>query len=208
MWLAARIGKKKLLLLGLGLNAAALVIPSFQQPAFPVFLACIFLLGVGTTFLQVAGNPIMRDVSAEGNYSRNLAFAQGIKGIGSTASTYLVTAILSVAFFQSMGWRGAFPLFCVLMILAFVAVAFLNVKETKAEVPPSIGSSSGPAEGAHLSAGGARHFPLCRGRGLDGSFSQAHVAESSAWMRTPPIPTAPRCFSSCSPSAGSWAAPC
>src|ERR1019366_2708426 len=91
--MAARIGKKKLLLLGLGLNAAALVIPSFMEPAFPVLLGCIFLLGVGTTFLQVAGNPIMRDVSAEGKFGRNLAFAQGIKGIGSTASTYIVTAI-------------------------------------------------------------------------------------------------------------------
>ncbi|MGA2555515.1 MAG: MFS transporter [Verrucomicrobiota bacterium] len=140
---AARIGKKKLLLLGLGLNAAALVIPSFQQPAFPVLLGCIFLLGVGTTLLQVAGNPIMRDVSAEGKYSRNLAFAQGIKGIGSTASTFIVTAILSVAFFHSMGFRGAFPLVCVLMILAFVAVAFLKVQETKVEAPPSIASSLG-----------------------------------------------------------------
>src|SRR5574340_899730 len=95
--LAARIGKKKLLLLGLGINAAALVIPSLMVPAFPVLLACIFLLGMGTTFLQVAGNPIMRDVSAEGRYSRNLAFAQGIKGIGSTASTYLVLALGSIA---------------------------------------------------------------------------------------------------------------
>jgi fucose permease len=141
--LAARIGKKKVLLLGLGLNAAALVIPSLQTPAFPVLLGCIFLLGVGTTFLQVAGNPIMRDVSAEGKYSGNLAFAQGIKGIGSTASTYIVTAIASVVFFKSMGWRGAFPLFCVLMALAFVSVAFLKIKETKADVPPSIGSSLG-----------------------------------------------------------------
>ena len=28
-------------------------------------------------FLQVSGNPIMRDVSEEGAYSRNLSFAQG-----------------------------------------------------------------------------------------------------------------------------------
>src|SRR5262245_56897823 len=69
--LAARIGKKKLLLLGLGLNALALVLPSIMQPPFAVVLGCIFLLGVGTTFLQVAGNPIMRDVSPEGAYSRN-----------------------------------------------------------------------------------------------------------------------------------------
>jgi FHS family L-fucose permease-like MFS transporter len=139
--LAARIGKKKLLLLGLGINAAALVIPSIMVPAFPVLLACIFLLGMGTTFLQVAGNPIMRDVSAEGRYSRNLAFAQGIKGIGSTASTWLVTALAGMVMFKTMSWRGAFPLFCVLMTLAFVSVAFLKVHETKADEPPSIGSS-------------------------------------------------------------------
>jgi len=141
--LAARIGKKKLLLLGLGLNAAALVIPSLQVPSFPVLLACIFLLGVGTTFLQVAGNPIMRDVSPEGAYSRNLSFAQGIKGIGSAGSTYLFTALASLALFQSMDWRCAFPCFCLLMTLAFVAVAFLKVSETKAPEPPSIGSSLG-----------------------------------------------------------------
>jgi FHS family L-fucose permease-like MFS transporter len=139
--LAARIGKKKLLMLGLGINALALVIPSLLVPSFPVLLACIFSLGVGTTFLQVAGNPIMRDVSAEGTYSRNLAFAQGIKGIGSTASAYLVTAITTLALFKGMDWRGAFPPFCILMALAFVSVAFVNVKETKADVPPSIGSS-------------------------------------------------------------------
>jgi fucose permease len=139
--LAARIGKKKLLLLGLGINAAALVLPSIQQPSFPVLLGCIFMLGVGTTLLQVSGNPIMRDVSPAGAYGRNLAFAQGIKGLGSTASTYIVTAIVALAFFKSMGWRGAFPLFCLLMALAFVSVAFMKVKETKVEVPPSIGSS-------------------------------------------------------------------
>ncbi|MGO9112383.1 MAG: MFS transporter [Thermoguttaceae bacterium] len=139
--LAARIGKKNLLLLGLGLNAAALVIPSFVQPDFRVLLTCIFALGIGTTFLQVAGNPIMRDVSAEGNYSRNLAFAQGIKGIGSTAATYLLAAIAAISFFKSMDWRAGFPFFCGLMALAFVSVAMLKVRETKAEVPPSIASS-------------------------------------------------------------------
>lgn len=141
--LAARIGKKKLLLLGLGLNAVACLIPSLQAPTFPVLLACIFLLGIGTTFLQVAGNPIMRDVSAAGGYSRNLAFAQGIKGLGSTASTYLVTAVASIALFANMGWRGTFPLFFILMSVAFVGVVLVKVQETKADVPPSIGSSLG-----------------------------------------------------------------
>jgi fucose permease len=139
--LAGRIGKKKLLLLGLGLNAGAMLLPTLMEPGFATLLACIFVLGIGTTFLQVAGNPIMRDVSPAGAYSRNLSFAQGIKGIGSTASTYLVGAISAIALFQSMGWRGPFPIFCALMAITFVGVMLIKVDETKADTPPSIGSS-------------------------------------------------------------------
>ena len=139
--LAARIGKKKLLLLGLGLNAAALLIPSLHMPGFPLLLGCIFVLGIGTTFLQVAGNPIMRDVSPDGAYSRNLSFAQGIKGIGSTLSTYLISAMAALALFRGMGWRSAFPLFFVLMALAFLSVASLKIEETRAEKPPGFASS-------------------------------------------------------------------
>ena len=139
--LAARIGKKNLLLLGLGLNALAMLVPTVMDPDFTLLLICIFTLGIGTTFLQVAGNPIMRDVSSEGAYGRNLSLAQGIKGIGSTASAYLVSAIAGIAMFQNMGWRGVFPIFCVLMAVGFFWVLTLKIDEAKSDVPPSIGSS-------------------------------------------------------------------
>lgn len=141
--LAARVGKKKLLLLGLGINAVAMLVPSVIAPGFAMLLACIFFLGVGTTFLQVAGNPIMRDVSPAGAYSRNLSFAQGIKGLGSSGSSWLVSTITGVAMFaalREMGWRGCFPIFFLLMAVAFVGVALLRIEETRPEVPPSIGS--------------------------------------------------------------------
>ncbi len=141
--LAARIGKKNVLLLGLALNTVAVAVPAFMNPPYMLLLACIFLLGVGTTFLQVAGNPIMRDVSAQGDYSRNLALAQGVKGIGSAVSSSVLSIVSSVAFLSAMGWRGGFPIFFVLMAVALVAVATLKVNETKADVPPSIGSSLG-----------------------------------------------------------------
>ncbi|MFZ1290458.1 MAG: MFS transporter [Melioribacteraceae bacterium] len=139
--LAARIGKKNLLLLGLGLNIVAMAIPTIIDPGFTLLVMCIFLLGVGTTFLQVAGNPIMYDVSEEGKYSRNLALAQGIKGLGSSGSAYLVGLVLILPFFATMGWRGVFPVFLLFMIIAFVLVASLKVNETKADIPPSIKSS-------------------------------------------------------------------
>jgi fucose permease len=105
--LAARIGKKKLLLLGLGLNAVAMLIPCVMNPGFGLLLMCIFVLGIGTTFLQVAGNPIMRDVSPEGAYGRNLSFAQGFKGVGSTVSSYIVggTVLMSTPSWPT--WAGA-----------------------------------------------------------------------------------------------------
>lgn len=138
---AGRIGKKNLLLLGLGLNIVAMAIPTFVDPGFVLLLVCIFFLGIGTTFLQVAGNPIMRDVSEKGKYSKNLALAQGIKGIGSSGSSYLVGLVLILPIFAAMGWRGVFPVFLLSMILAFLFVIPLRVEETKAEVPPSILSS-------------------------------------------------------------------
>ena len=139
--LAARIGKKNLLLLGLALNALAMLLPSMMLPGFALLLACIFVLGVGTTFLQVAGNPIMRDVSPAGAYSRNLSLAQGIKGLGSASSAYLVGAVTALGLFTSMGWRGSFPIFFILMAGSLVMVATLKIDETKADVPPSIGGS-------------------------------------------------------------------
>ena len=131
------------------------------------------MLGIGTTFLQVAGNPIMRDVSAEGSYSRNLAFAQGIKGLGSTASTHLVTAIGSFALFKSMGWRGAFPLFFVLMSVAFCGVLFVSSGNQGGRAaqhrfqPRTAGR-------ADLPSGGAGHIPLCRRRSLHGPVLYPH----------------------------------
>jgi len=135
--LAARIGKKNLLLLALGLNAVGVLIPTLLVPGYALLLGAVFVLGVGTTLLQVAGNPIMRDVSEPGRFARNLSFAQFIKGVGSVGSAALV-ARLAVG---ELGWRRVFPVFLALTILSLVAVLLLKVKETRAEAPPSIGSS-------------------------------------------------------------------
>ena len=139
--LAARIGKKKLLLIALALNAVAVAVPALRAPSFGLLLGCIFVLGVGTTFLQVAGNPIMRDVSAEGAYARNLSFAQFIKGVGSSGSAYLVGLAAALPVLGAMQWRGVFPIFLALMLLTLLAVAALPIEETKADEPPSLGSS-------------------------------------------------------------------
>jgi MFS transporter, FHS family, L-fucose permease len=135
--LAARIGKKNLLVLALALSALGVLVPTLVVPGFALLLASVFVLGVGTTLLQVAGNPIMGDVSEEGRFARNLSFAQFIKGIGSVGSTALV-ARLAVG---ELGWRRVFPVFLALTLLSLVALVLLKVKESRASEPPSVGSS-------------------------------------------------------------------
>jgi len=135
--LAARIGKKNLFVLALALSTLGVLVPTLVVPGFALLLASVFVLGVGTTLLQVAGNPIMRDVSEEGMFARNLSFAQFVKGVGSVGSTALV-GWLAVG---ELGWRKVFPVFLALSLIALVAVLLLKVTETRAEVPPGIGSS-------------------------------------------------------------------
>jgi MFS family permease len=50
---ATRIAKKNLLLLGLGLTAVAVLIPSLYLPTFPIWLAGIFMLGIGLTAIAI-----------------------------------------------------------------------------------------------------------------------------------------------------------
>jgi len=118
-------GKKFVLMLGLATMLAGVLIPAVAGlSTFPVFLITVLLLGAGATTLQVAGNPLMRDVSAEGAYSRNLSMAQFVKAIGSLAGP-VVPVIAARAF--GMSWSAIFPVFSVAIAVALVAAATLRV---------------------------------------------------------------------------------
>ena len=62
---------------------------SFGLTTFTRFLLTILLLGAGAAILQVAGNPIMRDVSDAGRFARNLTLGQFVKAIGSLSGAVI-----------------------------------------------------------------------------------------------------------------------
>jgi FHS family L-fucose permease-like MFS transporter len=140
--LAARAGKKRVLAVGLAISAAAVLVPALRAPSFALLLACIFALGVGTTFLQVAGNPIMREVSPAGAYPRNLTLAQFVKGAGSASSSYLVGLAALLPGLGALGWRSPFPVFGVLMLVALAAVLGLRIDEARDAEPPGFADSA------------------------------------------------------------------
>lgn len=119
-----RKGKKYILVLGLCIMLAGVLIPTFfGLGSFPVFLLAVLLLGAGATVLQVAGNPMMRDVSAEGKYSRNLSLAQFVKAIGSMAGP-VIPVIAGRAL--GLSWRVVFPVFSVAIAVTLIFVASMS----------------------------------------------------------------------------------
>lgn len=124
-------GKKFTLILGLSIALVGLVMPVFIGfGSYPAFLLTILLLGIGSTTLQVAGNPIMRDVSPEGKFSRNLSLGQFVKAIGSFSA-----AVLPFVAVRLWGgdWKHLFPIYSAAILITIIFVSMLKVEEKKAD---------------------------------------------------------------------------
>jgi MFS transporter, FHS family, L-fucose permease len=131
-------GKKAILLTGLVIALAGLLIPvafGMYGPTIALeggsytklyaIFAAILLLGAGATTLQVAGNPIMRDVSAVGQYASNLSMGQAIKAIGSSIG-FLVPPAVAIWF--GLDWTILFPLFAIIIVITLYKVSSLQVE--------------------------------------------------------------------------------
>ena len=146
----SKIGKKKMLTIGLTLFLAGAILPIIAFN-FPMILLAVLLMGAGATILQVSGNPLIRDVSDEGKYSSMLSFAQSLKAIG-TLSTSLIlvligTSLMKYGWFSftpeggetiDMGFRILFPIFAaVLLITLAMVVTFVPDNISKSDEKPT-----------------------------------------------------------------------
>ncbi len=127
--MAGRKGKKYVLVFALILVTLGELIPVISIGRYIYILAAIFLIGVGMTALQVAGNPIMRDVSAPGRFSRDLTFAQFIKSIGSNTAPYVVPLVVVLG----LAWNGIFTIYAIVAGITLVVVMMMKFDETAGE---------------------------------------------------------------------------
>ena len=125
-----RRGKKTVLMLGLVIALVGLLNASFGLTTFLRFLLTVLLLDAGAAILQVAGNPIMRDVSAPGKYARNLSLGQFVKAIGSLSAPIIPWA--AGRYFHA-SWQVMFPIYAVALAVTVLAVSTLKVKEDTGE---------------------------------------------------------------------------
>jgi len=124
-----RYGKKLVLILGLSLALIGMLLASAGLGSFPRFLVTIVLMGAGMATLQVAGNPIMRDVSAAGKYARNLSLGQFVKAIGSLSGPVL--PVVAARYFGA-GWKVIFPVYAIALLVTLVAAGTLKVPRREA----------------------------------------------------------------------------
>lgn len=137
-----RIGRKRTLLIGLAIAFFGVITVMLAGVKdFHIFLLTILLLGAGATILQVSGNPIMRDVSQEGEYSSNLSLGQSIKAVGSFTApvVFFLTAYFGIS--KAESWKYLFPIFAVAIGISFLSVFTLKITEkNSASKAPSMGS--------------------------------------------------------------------
>ena len=146
----SKIGKKKMLTIGLCLFLLGSVLPILAFN-FPIILLAVLLMGAGATILQVSGNPLIRDVSDEGKYSSMLSFAQSLKAIG-TLSTSLILVLIGTSLKKygwfsftpdggetiDMGFRLLFPIFAVVLLITLVLVImFVPENASKSDEKPT-----------------------------------------------------------------------
>jgi fucose permease len=134
-------GKKFTLLLGLILALIGLILLIMGKfSTFELLLLSILMLGAGATILQVAGNPIMRDVSPEGKYSRNLSLGQFVKAIGSLSGALIPVL---AANYWGLDWKILFPIYSAILLLTIIITLMFKIHEHKDpdSQPASFGSS-------------------------------------------------------------------
>jgi len=124
-----RTSRKHVLRLGLLVALIGLVIPIFKGlDSYALFLLTIMFLGGGAAILQVSGNPIMRDVSPDGKYARNLTLGQFVKAIGSLSGP--IIPVIALRWFGA-DWSLVFPVYSIALLITLVWISFVKIDEKK-----------------------------------------------------------------------------
>lgn len=104
----ARLGYKNGVVIGLLISAvgSALFWPAAVALSYPLFLAALFVVGLGFAMLQIAANPYVTILGSERTASSRLNLAQAFNSLGTTLGP-LVGGYLIFRYFARTGAHGA-----------------------------------------------------------------------------------------------------
>jgi fucose permease len=122
----SRLGKRKMLNIGMSITAIGLLVPFFSY-TYIMVLTGFALIGIGNTIVQVSANPLLVDVVPRNRASSFLSFSQFIKAIGSMIGAPLA-ALLAARFGD---WKLLFLVFGIVSILSAIWLGSIKIDEVK-----------------------------------------------------------------------------
>lgn len=157
-----QFGYKKGILLGLCLYAAGalLFLPAASSRSFPLFLAALFVLAAGATFLETVANPYIAILGPKETSEQRLNFAQSFNGVGAfiapiIGGTFILSGVEHSdaelkamssdqlnSYLQSEASTVNIPYLIIGIIVIIVAILFFftklpEIKEKDSELPES-----------------------------------------------------------------------
>jgi len=148
----AKIGYKNGVVIGLLISAtgSALFWPASGAASYPMFLAALFVVGLGFAMLQIAANPYVTILGPEKTASSRLNLAQGFNSIGTTIGP-LIGGYLIFQYFARSGMHGAdsvkvpYMAFCIIFVLLAVVFYFIHLPHVgEGRVEPGAGALKYP----------------------------------------------------------------
>ncbi len=130
----ARIGYKNGVVVGLFFSAcgSAVFWPAANLESYPMFLAGLFVVGLGFAVLQIAANPYVTILGPERTASSRLNLAQGFNSVGTTVGP-LIGGYLIFQYFSRTGAHGAesvkvpYLAFCIVFLLLGIGFFFIRL---------------------------------------------------------------------------------
>ena len=119
-----------LLLFGLG---SLLFIPCAAAGTFYAFLAALFVIGCGLTFLETAANPYATELGPKETATSRLNFSQSFNGLGCMFATFVVGQFLFSSNDSNEGGNVVVPYAIMGVLVLVIALVFsrVNLPEIK-----------------------------------------------------------------------------
>ncbi|MBR3631642.1 MAG: MFS transporter [Elusimicrobiaceae bacterium] len=127
-----KIGRRKTVLISLGVTVAALALPLLAYN-FAIMMLAFALLGIGNALMQVSLNPLVSNIVTGDKLASFMTFGQFVKAIAS-----FIAPILAAWFAAKTGnWTWMYGLFAIEGVLAFIMLAKEDIKEEEITGKPS-----------------------------------------------------------------------
>ncbi len=102
-----------------------------------IVILMVFLIGVGVTAIQIAGNPFIRELDKPKKYTSNLTIIIGIGSLGYAFSPVLVPLIQNSGY----SWNTIYLIFAVINTIILVLLAFAKFPDIKLNQNEKINAS-------------------------------------------------------------------